>query len=248
MFTAAAFIPAPPLLVPELANAAASETADLRRAVLDAAAALAERSDRLMAIGVVSKTDARSVQTASHAYGTFKGFGVDVRVALGPDVPDPSVEPDAEMPLPALIAGWVRGQVASDLLCDVEYVTDDEPPASAAVAGTQLRAQLHALPERVGVLVIADGTNTLTERAPGSYDVRAEAFERELAAALDTGDARALATLDPQLCGELGVTARSAWHVLAALFGGDRSGVTRVSHRFDCAPYGVGYHVGVWLP
>ncbi|MBB3038486.1 hypothetical protein [Hoyosella altamirensis] len=239
MFTAAAFIPGPPLLVPELANEAASETADLRRAVLDVAAALAETCDRWIAVG----TDTSALRNASNESGTFRGFGVDVTVSLGPES-DRAI--DADMPLPALIAGWVRGQSAPALRCDMEYLQPDTPAESALSRGEQLRRQIDAVPERVGALIVADGATTLTDRAPGAFDPRAEDFERTLSEALDSGATGTLATLDVRLCCDLGVSARAAWQVLAALFTGTKPG--RVMHRFDSAPYGVGYHVGMWLP
>ncbi|MCW4353818.1 hypothetical protein ONR57_10965 [Hoyosella sp. YIM 151337] len=249
MFTAAAFIPGPPLLVPELANAAAAESADLRRAVLDVAGELGLRSERWVVIGVDERPGQVPVHTGADAIGTFRGFGVDVRVTLAPPAVSASnpklPAPDRNMPLPALIAGWVRGAAAPECRCEVEYVPADASAEVAAAIGRRLRTQLDAAGERVGVLIVADGASALTERAPKAYDERAADFEDALAQALDTGDVKWLAALDERLCTALGACTRAAWQVLGALF---HDGVAAVERRFDCAPYGVGYHTGVWLP
>ncbi|MGB3485101.1 MAG: hypothetical protein WBB07_23125, partial [Mycobacterium sp.] len=98
MLVAVAIVPSAPVLVPELAGAAA-EVTELREAVLSAAAAL---PDRWIAVGV----DNRDTVWGPPAAGTFAGYGVDVGVALSPH-PDRS----AQLPLSALITGWIRGQV-----------------------------------------------------------------------------------------------------------------------------------------
>ena len=64
-------------MVPELAASAATELADLREAVLTAAASL---PSRWIAIGV---GPADTVVKPEQA-GTFAGYGVDLRVALSP--------------------------------------------------------------------------------------------------------------------------------------------------------------------
>ena len=47
----------------------------------------------------------------------------------------------------------------------------DDLDADAAVPrGRQLRAEIDEAAEPIGVLVVADGANTLTPPAPGGYD------------------------------------------------------------------------------
>ena len=75
MLTAIAIIPSAPVLVPQLAGAAAAETADLRQAILAAAATL---PSRWVAVGVGPAAS----RFGPDAAGTFAGFGVDVPVAL----------------------------------------------------------------------------------------------------------------------------------------------------------------------
>ncbi|MGK2866621.1 MAG: hypothetical protein ACSLFA_08250 [Mycobacterium sp.] len=225
MLAAIALIPSAPVLVPELAGAAAPELADLRAAVRTAAAELPPRWI------VIGAGDADQVIPAS-AVGTFAGYGADIRVALSPDADDPM----AELPLAALIAGWVRGQVNADRTAEVRVYAD---AGEAAVRrGATLRTELDESPEPVGVLVIADGANTLTPSAPGGHDPESVAIQDALDDALATGDAPALTRLPA------GAVGRVAYQVLAGL-AGSRPVAARELYRG--APYGVGYFAGTWL-
>ena len=75
--SAIAIIPSAPVLVPELAGAAADEVADLRAAMVAAAAAL---PPRWVAVGV----GAGDAVVGPDSVGTFAGFGTDLLVRLSP--------------------------------------------------------------------------------------------------------------------------------------------------------------------
>ncbi|WP_149359907.1 class III extradiol ring-cleavage dioxygenase family protein [Lolliginicoccus suaedae] len=237
MLAAAAVVPGPPLLVPELAGAAASETADLRAIVLRAASVLAERARHWIIVG----TDVAGADYGPGTVGTFGGYGREVIVTLGQE----GIEPDPMLPLPVLIGGWIREQVAPEGTCEARIVDAAMTASEAQAWGRALRAELGAEPRAIGVLLVADGSMRLTEKAPGSLDPRAVDWEDRLAAALDTGDQQFLATLDASACQEMGIADRAAWTILAGLF---PDGPSSVTDRHDSAPYGVGYHVGMWLP
>ncbi|MBD8505409.1 hypothetical protein HT102_02755 [Hoyosella sp. G463] len=237
MLAAAAVAPGPPLLVPELAGAAASETAGMRAAVLSMAAGLAGLAQHWIILG----TDGAGGEFGPAAAGTFGGYGREIVVTLG----QPGAEPDPMLPLPVLIGGWIRGQAAPDATCEARIVNAGLAAVEALAWGRALRAELDADPRAIGVLLVADGSIRLTEKAPGALDPRAVEWEDRLAAALDTGDQQFLAALDAQACQAMGVADRAAWTVLAGLF---PDGPARVTDRHDSAPYGVGYHVGIWLP
>ena len=98
---------------------------------------------------------------------------------------------------------------------------------------------------RTGLLVVADGTATRTEKAPGHLDPRAEAFDREVEAALAAGDPDALAALDPQLAAALLAGGLPAWRSAATAARGQKWTGTVL---YAAAPYGVGYLVATWLP
>ncbi|MGL5441275.1 MAG: hypothetical protein ACRDDJ_02245, partial [[Mycobacterium] stephanolepidis] len=92
-----AICPSTPLLVPELSGEAATETAELREAAITAVRSL---PTRWIAIG------AGRGRYGSEVSGTFAGYGVDVRVSLSSMISGPD-----ELPLPVLIAGWLRAHV-----------------------------------------------------------------------------------------------------------------------------------------
>jgi hypothetical protein len=221
-----AIVPSAPVLVPELASGAAGEVADLRDAVLGAAAGL---PDRWVAVGVGSA----DAIVGPDAAGTFAGYGVDVPVALGSgDAGAPS-----DLPLCALIAGWVRGRVNPAALAEVRVYAKDHAVDAALGFGRALRAEIDDTDGAVGVLVVADGTHTLSPTAPGGYDPDSVTVQAALDDALASGDAAALAGLPS------GVVGRVAYQVLAGL-------AESVSARewYRGAPYGVGYFAGVWVP
>jgi len=102
--------------------------------------------------------------------------------------------------------------------------------------------RLHPFEEPEAVLAIANGSAKRTEKAPGHFDERAEAFDAELGKALRAGDSRALAGLDETL-------ARDLWADVGA-FRSLSSDVdltgAEVHVDYDDAPYGVQYWVVRW--
>lgn len=97
--------------------------------------------------------------------------------------------------------------------------------------------------DRVGLLVLGDGSACRTVKAPGYLDERAEPFDAELARALGAADTEALAGLDAELCRQLQVEGRAPWQVLA---GAARGAGLGGKLRYADAPYGVGYFVASW--
>jgi hypothetical protein len=224
-----AIVPSAPVMVPELASAAAAETDDLRAAAVSAAAGLPAR---WIAVGVASSDDVYGPASA----GTFAGYGVDARVGLstGAVHADP-----VALPLCALVTGWLRGLAAPGATAEVHAYRDDHDPGTAHEFGAQMRARLDADGDDIGVLVVADGANTLSPAAPGGYDPDSLPVQAALDDALAAGDTEALARVPA------GVVGRVAYQVLAGLAGrGPRS----VKELYRGAPYGVGYFVGVWTP
>ncbi|MCW2784155.1 MAG: hypothetical protein JWP74_672 [Marmoricola sp.] len=88
-----------------------------------------------------------------------------------------------------------------------------------------------------GLLVVANGSATRTEKAPGHLDDRAVGFDAAIGQALARGDLAALAGLDRALAAQL-------WApdvpTLAGLGGFE---VTSTQVDYDDAPYGVQYWV-----
>lgn len=230
-----AVVPHPPLLVPEVAAGAAEETAALRNACLAAAGALAQQCPHWVAVAAVEPG------AATGAAGSFAGYGADVEVALGPDV---TPADRVELPLPLLIAAWLRGQVGA------AQVTLAPVPPGASTAqcrriGTNLAQRLRSDGAAVGLLVLGDGAATHTLRAPGYLDQRAHRLDAAVAEALAAADCAALLDLDATLASELLVAGREAWQVAAAA-AQSLAPEYRAELLYSAAPYGVAYHVALW--
>ena len=227
VLAAIALTPAAPVLIPQLAGAAAGEVAELTESARAAAAAL---PDRWVAVGVGPADQI----VEPNSRGTFAGYGVDLPVAL-----DSQSGPQIEaLPLCALIAAWLRTEANPRARVQVRVYAADLGAQTAVARGRELRALIDADPEPIGVLVVADGANTLTQAAPGGYDPESEAVQAALDRALATGDAGALIGL-PE-----GIIGRVAYQVLAGL-APEPSAAAQMARA---APYGVGYFVGTWAP
>ena len=228
MLSAIAIVPSAPVLVPELGGVASVELADLRAAVLAGAALL---PPRWIGIGTGGADDVMDPDSV----GSFAGFGADVRVGLSPG----AAQSPVALPLCALIAGWVRGQARPEAVARVRLYRSDHDADTALARGRQLRAEIDEAPDPIGVLVVADGANTLTERAPGGYDPSAADVQLALDDALADGDVAALTRLPGRILG------RVAFQVLAGL---TEPGPRTAKELYRGAPYGVGYFAGVWQP
>ncbi|MGM7643330.1 hypothetical protein ACSVDM_00385 [Nocardia sp. JW2] len=247
MFSIAALVPSPPMLVPQLCGhqVASGDAPDepvvvLRAAALEAAATLADRADRWVVVGA----GARAETFDPGVRGTFRGFGADVVVGLGPGA-NADAPADPQLPLPVLIAAWLREQAAPGVSVRARVIAADTTPGECARFGADLRAELDADPAPWAVLVVADGAATLTLKSPGYLDERAAPFQSDLDAALRDGSRAGLAALDPDLCAQLRVEGRAAYQAFGGLFAPDPAD-PRVRTLYQGAPYGVGYDVSVW--
>ena len=220
----AVVVPQPPLIVPALSPGANAELEALRAACRAAVRRLAAVTREWVAVGAGEAE--RVVEPATS--GSFRGYGADVPVALssGPTTP-------AALPLPALVAGWLREQADAD---SVRVHLIDGDPGECAGLGKHL-----ADGDRTGLLVLGDGSNRHGPKSPGSEDERAPGFDDAVARALAAADTAALRALDPVLAAELGAGGRAPWQVLAGT--GDD---WRAELLYSAAPFGVGYHVAVW--
>ncbi len=232
-----AVVPHPPILVPEVAAGAAAETAALRDACLLAAGALARRCARWVAVAAVDPA------VATGTAGSFAGYGVDIPVTLDPDAEQVD---GADLPLPLLIAGWLRGQVGKrEITVQAAPVVPGSSMAHCRRVGAELGQRLCREGGAVGLLVLGDGAATHTPRAPGHFDPRAADLDRAVATALAAADPDALLGLDAGLAGELLVAGREAWQVGAAA-AQVLAPAWRGELLYSDAPYGVAYHVALW--
>jgi hypothetical protein len=225
--SAIAIIPSAPVLVPELAGRAAIDIADLRHAVF---AAASELPDRWIAVGV----GASDAVIDPAATGSFGGYGVDVTVELSS-----AASELVELPLCALIAGWVRGQVRPAARAEVRVFAASHAADAARARGRALRAEIDEAADAIGVLIVADGAHTLTPAAPGGHQPDSVDVQAALDDALAAGDAAALLRLPEWIPG------RVALQVLAGLA---EPAPRSTKELYRGAPFGVGYFAGLWLP
>ncbi|MEU6845555.1 class III extradiol dioxygenase subunit B-like domain-containing protein [Streptomyces sp. NPDC046716] len=233
MLVAAAVCPCPPLLVPEVAAGAAPELDAARAACDEALAKVVAAAPELI---VVVGEGARTRFHEAGARGSFRPFGVDADVLLGP----PPGAPEATLPPSLAVGAWLLARAGWT-----------GPVRGYEVEGGRSRpvngedgVRLASLADRVGLLVMGDGTACRTVKAPGYLDERAEGVDALIAAALRGLDADGtLARLDADLSRELKVSGRDPWQILAAAWG-DENGTGEL--LYEDAPYGVGYFVASW--
>ena len=228
MLVAAAFVPSAPILVPEVAVGAAHELDDLREACDAAVETLLDAS--LDLIVVIAEAPATG-PVPGRPRGSLAGFGVPLVVG-GSDEP-PNLSPAAT------IGAWFleRCSWAGDTL--YFGIARDESAARCADLGAALADRA----ARIGALVVGDGSACRTEKAPGSFDPRAEEFDADIDAALGAASRDALLALDAAVAADLKVSGLTAWQVAAGALpdAGARGRLVRSE-----APYGVHYAVATW--
>jgi hypothetical protein len=247
---AAAVLPHPPLLVPELAGTAAAELDPLRAACREALATVVAAAELVIVVG---DGPVWGVPEPS-APGSFAPYGADVEVALPaapaaldlPELPAPARLPDLPLSL-AVAAHLLAALDRPPARLFAATVPTSLGPGAAAAIGRALTGAARNGPATidgpVGLVVMADLSACRTERAPGAFRAEAAAVDDSVAEALRTGKPARLLDLDPALAADLMVTGRVPLQVLAGAFESEPAVHGRV--LYEDAPYGVGYLVAV---
>lgn len=232
MIVGCAVCPHPPLLLRELTggqDVAARLREDCGRAL---AQLFALDPEVIVVVGGADQTGYRS--TGPVPVGAFGGAGN-------------RAQPAGPLPLSLgvarrLLDGQAHGEdPAGALQLPVEMATVAWD--ATAEDAEYLARSITGRPERVGLLVMGDGSARRGVKAPGHLDDRAFGFDERVHRALADGDANALLGLEADLAAELMVAGRAAWQVMAAAVGeGPRR--SEVLHADD--PFGVSYFVAVW--
>ncbi|MFD3404094.1 class III extradiol dioxygenase subunit B-like domain-containing protein [Kribbella sp. NPDC058693] len=220
---AAAVCPHPPLLVPEVASGAAPDLDELRAACLAAIDTLSVAS----AVVVIGSAQTSSTYPAS-AGGSFAAYGAPgVRFGSG----------DPVLPLSLAMGGWLLEQSkATGLPRTYVAVPTTAPPEECIRLGREIASGN----DRVGLLVMGDGSARRSEHSPVHLHPRAEIFDTTVATALQHSDLDVLKALDPDLATELHAAGRAPWQVLAGALEGTS---LTPDLTYNAAPYGVGYLV-----
>jgi aromatic ring-opening dioxygenase LigB subunit len=144
---------------------------------------------------------------------------------------------DAVLPLSLAIGAWLIEQTkAAGLPRTYLSVPTDTPPARCLDLGREIAAGN----DRIGLLVMGDGSARRSEHSPVHLHPRAEIFDTTVANALHHADSAVLAALDPDLAADLQAAGRAPWQVLAGVL---ESGLSSGDLTYHAAPYGVGYFV-----
>jgi hypothetical protein len=159
--------------------------------------------------------------------GDLRGFGVDLEIGFAE-----RVRPGGRsLPLAHTLGAW--------LLDEAGFAG-----SRVGVGPADLGQLVRDVPGVLGVLAMGDGSARRSVKAPGYLDDAADPFDASVAAALASGDAAALAALDPGEGERLLAAGVPTWRAVgAALAGRD---VTAHLH-LDAAPFGVGYLVADWI-
>ncbi|MEZ0072231.1 class III extradiol dioxygenase subunit B-like domain-containing protein [Planotetraspora sp. GP83] len=240
MLVAAAVCPHPPLILPELAGAAAFELDDLRAACDSAIRSLVEaRPDLLVVVGGAEK----SARHPADAAGTMRPWGADVRVGTGEPV----------LPLSLTIGRWLIERALAGALPDLRFeaIAADASPGECAALGREIARSA----DRVALLAMGDGSARLTEKSPGYLHPLAAPYNQMLGDAIAGAEAGWLLEIDPAVAEKLWVGGRAAFQTLAGAAepaAEPAKGIRRATRRlseslYDAAPYGVGYFVARWL-
>ena len=246
MLVAAAFLPHPPVLVPEVASGAALELAALREACAVALERVLSAQPTLVI--VVGDASERSTYSAGTG-GSFAGFGVPVATALpgsdGDGVVGGVVRGEARLPLSLAIGAWLMERSGPWPAVRGEGV----PATMASPDAASLGEQWAASSERVALIVMGDGATTLTVKAPGYLRDGAKEWQRAVTQSLVDADLAALKAITPEDASILGAAGRAAWQVAAGAADGATDaggGRWRGDLLADEAPYGVAYLVALW--
>ncbi|MDW5323839.1 class III extradiol dioxygenase subunit B-like domain-containing protein [Plantactinospora sp. KLBMP9567] len=226
------------MIVPELAASAAGELDDLRSACVEAVGRLlATGPDVVVVVGAAERTLGHGPDDR----GSLRPYGLDRVLRLGPDG---NRTGRAELPLSLLVGAWLLDRAGAAGPHRGQSVGTDTPVDECQRIGAEL---VEDPAERIGLLVMGDGSACRGERSPGYDDPRARPYDDRVAAALRDADRSALLGLEPELSTRLLVAGRAPWQVLAGAAA--RSGAPwRGDLTYYAAPYGVSYFVATWTP
>jgi hypothetical protein len=223
----AAFVPATPLLVPEVAQGAASELDEVRTASLTAIRRVASDAATVVVVGAGPHPGFYPPGSR----GTLAGFGVTGSISLpGGGVSDLVFRQPMSPEL--TVGAWlVTAALGTRVTASARMVTVDE--ASIALGDRD-----------VALVIVGDGSARRSTAAPGYLDERAEGYDAAVVKALGAGpDELAAAVEDVALGQELLVGGVAAWRAAAAVLTGSPWSCEVL---FDAAPFGVGYVVAAW--
>jgi hypothetical protein len=261
--TAAALVPHPPLLLPELGRSTSPDLRQLRSASHHAVAALLDQVAALLVVGPAPSWG----EAEPGAGACFVPYGAAVTARLpeaathlGSGPAAAGLIPNAdhwldraalplgrldELPLSLAVAAWLLDLVARRrALPPVAAfgVPAEADAGRAAALGRALAASVRREP-RAGLLVMADLSARRTQKAPASFHPGAQEFDRRIGDAVRKAELGRLLDVDPAVAAEMRVGGMAALWLLAGALAG--AGDLRGEVGYEGGPFGVGYLVGI---
>lgn len=258
--------PGAPLLIPGLADVLAGEVAELvtachraifeledvdRVLLLSSGPGARDEWQRRQRISVVQPAGAlvssallTGGSAAAHFTGRLAGKTTAQALAVSPQVD--RTAPSAQAIAPPAGVGVIVGAAllaAAGIGVPVTAVELADPTAEV----TDLLDDVRTSADRVGLLVVAEGSASRGSRSPGGGSTDADSLDAALAGALAAGDPAALAAaagVGPSEAARLLFTSGPALSTLAELTKPEPP--DRAAVLLDQAPLGVGYLVAVW--
>ena len=210
------FVPAAPLLLPDVNPRANVEVAAVRVAMRTAVAQLVA-SDRVLAL--CAYCDQQPDRTT--AVPTWQSW--------------PSTTEQLE-PSSVAVARWLLAEVGTSA-AHIVSVSGAAPDLAAAASGIMLSPG-------DGLLVVADGSAGRHEKAPGHIRSGAHEFDDDVARALAHGDAAALRGLYPERAEQVLSCGAPAWLAAGHLVNGHAVRSSELLLTAD--PHHVAYFVATW--
>lgn len=229
VIAAVAFCPHPPALVPQVAQGAASDLAELRETCRRAIRTVATASRQVVLLG----GGPRSFACASSARGSLARYGVPTGVSLGAPGHDP-----VDLPLSLTVGAWLVRVSLGEVSARAFTVGPDWMDSAAAAEWNALSMS----DTEIALIVLGDGSGWRGETTADRLGERAAAFDGDVSAALASGDPARLA-VDSDDADALLVGGVAAWHAVGLVLAGRQ---WEASLDFDAAPFGVGYFVATW--
>ena len=225
MISAVVFIPAAPLMCPDIDVEAL--LADERAASIELVAELQQNAEQIIVIGSGELT----TWFEQGGIGNTRAFGGVSHYVIGSG--------RDEMPQALTVgacvvsaAGWAGAVKA--LVVDTETTAEQR-----GVLAKELIAKSDDL--RTLIVAVGDGSATRTEKAPGYIQPDALDFDAAVVRAIENGDSGAIVAIEQSTADRLWCRGLPTWQVVAQAIGHAEGTLV-----LESSPFGVNYLVAAW--
>ena len=225
MITAVVFIPAAPLMCPDVD--VESLLADERAVSIELIAELQQDAERIIVIGAGTST----TWFEDGGIGNTRGFGGVSHYAIGTGLDE----------LPQSLTVGASVVSATGWAGEVQALVID---ADTTIGQRQVLAKevvANSGDQRTLIVAVGDGSATRTEKAPGYIQPDALDFDAAVVRAIDSVDRNALMAIEQSTADRLWCRGLPTWQVVAQAIDTAHGAVV-----FESSPFGVNYFVASW--